>query len=136
MLGADYASSGAGGIMGIFMAYFVVLLLFALAIYIFTAVALMVLADKTHSKTPKWFAWIPVLNLVLMVDEAGLPIWTFLLFFLGIIPLVGGLLALIFELYVWWKIAERVGKPGWYSLLSLIPLIGPFISIGLIAWGK
>lgn len=100
------------------------------------AIALMVLADKTKSEIPKWFAWIPFLNLILTIDVSGLPIWTFIFFFLEVIPFVGWILTWIFNIYVWWKIAERVGKPGWYSLLNLIPLIGPFLSIGLITWGK
>ena len=125
-----------GSLAGLSATIILAALLYELAIYIYTALAMMKIADKTKVKTPKWFAWIPILNLILMVDEAGLPtVWT-LAFLVAVIPFVGGILVLIFSLYLLWKIAENVKKPGWYSLLSLIPIVGPFLTWGLIAWGK
>jgi len=46
---------------------------------------------------------------------------------------------LIFNMIWWWKICERRGKPGWWTLIVLIPIIGwiwGLVMIGILAWGK
>ena len=108
------------------------------AAYIFVALALMTIAKKKgKTSVPAWFAWVPILNVLLMLDIAGLPLWYLVLFIvLPIIPFIGALATLALGIYVWYKIAEAVKKPGWYALLMLIPIVGPFVGIGLIAWGK
>ncbi len=118
------------------VALLVSVLVYFVAVYIYTALALMKIADKTKVKTPKWFAWVPILNWILTVDEAGLPTAWALVFLATFIPYVGGLVVGIFELFLFWKISERLKKPGAYALWNLVPLIGPFVSLGLIAWYK
>ena len=65
--------------------------------------------------------------------------WWPWLFLIGIIiPFVGGLLLLAFSVFgiIWqWKMFEAVGKPGWWALLCLIPVVN-LIMIGIAAWGK
>lgn len=102
------------------------------AIYVYTAVVLMVIAKKTKTEYP-WLAWIPVANFYLMTKIAGMPWWTMLLLLLGFIPILGGLVIMAVTTVWWWKIAEARGKPGWYALLMLIPLVG-FVIMGVIAW--
>ncbi len=116
----------------------VVGVIFVIAVYVFMALALMTIAKKKgKTSVPDWFAWVPILNVLLMLDIAGLPQWYIVLFIvLSLIPLVGSIAVLALSVYVWYKIAEAVKKPGWYALLILIPIVGPFVGIGLIAWGK
>jgi hypothetical protein len=46
---------------------------------------LQTIAQKTNTENP-WLAWIPMLNIILMLNIAKKPIWWFVLF---LIPLVG-----------------------------------------------
>ena len=103
-----------------------------LILYIYFALVLQAIAKKT--KTPNsWMAWLPIFNTYLMVKEAGLSGWWFLVWFIGIIPVVGFVLAFLFSIWVWWRISERSGHPGWLSILMLIPILNIIIP-GVIAW--
>ena len=46
----------------------------ALVAYVFSAICLMKIAEKTG--TPNgWWAWVPILNVLLMISIAGKPMW-------------------------------------------------------------
>lgn len=111
-------------------------LLVWLPVYIYLSWALMVIAQKTSTPNA-WLAWIPIGNLYLMTQIAGVPWWTMLVFLLSPIPILNlGILAV--SIWWWLKIAEKRGMPGWYGVLTalaFLPLV-PFIFIGIIAWGK
>jgi hypothetical protein len=54
-------------------------LLFFAVFYVYTALALMTIATKTN--TPNgWLAWIPIANIILMLNIARKPIWWIVLF--------------------------------------------------------
>jgi len=108
--------------------------LLGLALYIYFAVALMTIAKKT--KTPNgWLAFIPIANVYLMTQIAGLPAWYTLAILLPIIPIVGPIAMMVAMVYFWWKIAEAIKKPGWWGLLILVP-IANLVIVGIMAWGK
>ncbi|OYT32469.1 hypothetical protein DRJ22_01040 [Candidatus Woesearchaeota archaeon] len=108
-------------------------LIVAAILHIYLALALTTIAKKT--KTPNaWLAWIPVANLYLMTQIADVPWWTLLIALIGgLIPFIGILIFAAIGIWWWWKIAEARNKPGWLSLLLLIPLVN-LIVIGIIAW--
>ncbi len=123
-----------GAALGTFVAANMILamLLFA-GIYIFTALALMVIAKKTKTENA-WLAWIPVANLYLMTKIAGVSWWTLLIVLFGnFIPILGGIAALAVMIWWWWKIAEARNKPGWYGILMLIPIVN-LIVMAILAW--
>lgn len=96
-------------------------LIFGIIMYIAYAIPLYVLSQKTNRGTP-WFSFIPILNLVLMVQVANKPIWWILLFF---VPCVNIVMLVI----TWMAIAEAVNKPSWIGILTIVPfvnLIVPF----------
>lgn len=102
--------------------------------YVFMALALMKMAEKT--KTPNgWLAWIPIANLYLMTQIAKVPWWTMLLLFLGFIPVLGAILAIVITIWWWMKIAERLDRPNWWGLMMLIPIVN-YVFVYLLAWGK
>lgn len=126
----DMIGAGAG-----FAALGVTVLLIALAIYIYTAWALMVIAHKTRTENA-WLAWIPIANLYLMTQISQTPWWTFLIvLFAGLIPVVGWIISLGITAWWWWLIAERRRMPGWLGILMIIPLVN-LVVIGYIAWAK
>jgi len=95
--------------------FLVLYLLFWLALYIYLALSLQVLAKKTN--TPNgWLAWIPIANIFLMLQIAQKPLWWFVLILIPIVNIVIGIL-------IWMKIAERRGKPSWVGILMIVPVI-------------
>ena len=116
-----------------------------IAIYVYAAWALMNIAKKANHKYP-WLAWIPIANIVLMLQMADLH-WAWILLLIGfIIPLLNFLVMIAFAVIMvmaWWKIAEKIGKPGWWGLIvilaGIIPILGHIVSLvflGMMAWGK
>ena len=71
-----------------------------------------VLGQRANHASP-WFAFIPILNLIILVQLADLEMFWVLLCF---IPFVG--------FYPWYKIAEKQGKNGLVVLGFLIPCVG------------
>lgn len=111
-----------------------VYLIFTLGLYVYFALALMTIAQKTNTPNA-WLAWIPIGNVYLMTQIAGVPWWTMLVIFVGFIPVLGYLAILGVSLWWWWKISEKRGKEGWWSILLLIPVVN-LVIIGMLAWGK
>ncbi|MGM5483709.1 MAG: hypothetical protein ACQER9_02205, partial [Nanobdellota archaeon] len=80
-------------------------------------------------------AWIPILNVYLMT-QIGKQHWGWALavVLLPLIPFIGAALGTAAGIYLWWKIAEEIKKPGWWSLLLLIPIVN-LVIMGIMAWG-
>ena len=98
-----------------------------LPLYIYFALTLMVTANKLGVKNA-WFAWIPILNIILMFQCAGLSPWLFLLMF---IPLIN----IILLVYAYMKIAERRGFESWLGILMIVPIANLIIP-GYLAWAE
>ena len=120
--------------LGVLGAFAVVFALISIAFYIYHAIALMHIAQKTKTQNA-WLAWIPIANLYLMTQIAKVPWWTFLAFILVIIPFIGPLAFMAVVVWWWWMIAERRKMPGWYGILTIIPIVN-LVIIGIIAWKK
>jgi hypothetical protein len=103
----------------------VFLLLIGLAVYVYTALAVQTIAEKTKTENP-WLAWIPIANIILLLNIAKKPIWWIVLF---LIPLVN----IIFIIMVWMGVAEARGKPNWVGILMIVPLVGAIVP-GYLAW--
>jgi len=101
------------------------LLLLAAAAYVYMALALSTIAVKTNTENA-WLAWIPIANIVLMLNIARKPVWWIVLF---LIPLVSIIMAII----VWMGIAEARRKPNWWGILLIVPVVGLIVP-GYLAW--
>lgn len=97
--------------LGMIVIFFLVL---ALICYVFFAICLMKLAKKTNTKD-RWFAWVPILNAILMLRIAQKPLWWF---FLLLIPPINIAIMIV----VWMAIAKAVKKPDWLGILMLVPI--------------
>lgn len=86
-----------------------------LGFYAYFAYSLMLIAQKTNTDNG-WFAWVPLLNVVLLFNIARKPIWWLLLLLIPIVNIV--IVAL-----VWMGVAEMRNKPGWWGLLIFVPLV-------------
>lgn len=99
--------------LGIF--YFVIFLVF----YLYFGICYMQIAKKTQTPNT-WWAWIPILNILLFVKIAGKPWWWVLLL---LIPLVN----IIISIILWMEVAKKRGKPDWVGILIIVPVVGFFI---------
>lgn len=106
-------------------AFFFIFCIFFLVFYVYHALALQTIATKTNTENP-WFAWIPILNIILMLNIARKPIWWIVLF---LIPLVGFVMLIL----VWMGIAEARNKPNWWGILIIIPPVNIIVP-GYLAW--
>ncbi len=125
---------GAGDL-GELIGFIVILFLVGLAVYIYTAFALMSIAKRTNTPNP-WLAWIPIANIYLTTQIAGVEGWWTLSLLLAVIPfvnLVGIWIFLGINVWWWWRIVERLRKPGWWGILTLIPIVN-LVIMGILAW--
>jgi hypothetical protein len=99
--------------------------LFGLLGYLYITFSVFMIANKTGTDNA-WFAFVPILNIILLLQIANKPIWWILLF---LIPLVNIVIAII----VWMGVAEARGKPSWMGILLIIPIVN-LIVIGYLAF--
>lgn len=107
---------------GGFLMFFMV---FALATYVYVALALSTIAEKTNTENG-WLAWIPIANVILMLNIARKPIWWIVL---CLIPLVN----IVIFIILWMGIAEARNKPSWWGVLMLVPIVSLIVP-GYLAW--
>lgn len=116
----DYGASSqvspeaAGLGLAIFGGVMIFMLVIFLIIYIYMAICLMKMAHKTNTSNA-WMAWIPILNVILMLQIGKKPIWWIILF---LIPLVN----IIISILAWMAICKELGKPEWLGVLMIIPV--------------
>ena len=105
-----------------FIGFFLIILL---ASYVYTALALQTIAQKTNTENG-WLAWIPIANVILMLNIAKKPIWWIVL---CLIPLV----SIVMFIIIWMGIAEARNKPNWWGILLIVPVVGIIVP-GYLAW--
>ena len=110
---------------GLGIGLIMVFLIIGAAAYVYMSLALQTIADKTKTEN-SWLAWIPIANLVLMLNIAKKPMWWFILF---LVPFVNIVIAIM----VWMAVAEARGKPSWWGILTIVP-IANLIVPGVLAW--
>lgn len=117
----EIPKAAVAGLAGMMMFMF----LFVAAAYVYMALALMTIANKTKTENA-WLAWIPIANIILMLNIAKKPIWWIVL---CLIPLVN----IVIFVLVWMGIAEARGKASFWGILMIIPVVGLIVP-GFLAW--
>lgn len=135
----------AGGMLGAFMAFFmaflVVILVIVVALYVYTSFAYMAIARKAKYSSPA-IAWIPLVGPALIASSTAKMHWWPILLLIGcIIPFVSWIFTIAFSVFfiIWmWKTFETVGKPGWWAIFMIIPILNIvyLIFLGIAAWSK
>jgi hypothetical protein len=121
---AQEEGGGAGAVAAL-GAIMMVFFLIAAAFYVYVSLALMTIAKKTNTPNA-WLAWIPIVNIILILNIAKKPLWWFIL---CLIPLVN----IVIMIILWMAIAEARGKPSWWGILIIIPLVNLIVP-GYLAW--
>lgn len=111
---------------GLGAAFGATFLFIILALYAFTAICFMKIAEKTNTENG-WWAWIPILNILLMLAIARKPMWWILLM---LIPLVNFVIIIL----VFVGICQARGKSGLLTIGMLIPIVN-LIVLGYLAFG-
>ena len=123
-LAQDNDNSGLAGLaLGGVMLF--VIFAFAAAFYVYLALALQTIANKTNTPNA-WLAWIPIANTFLALMIAKKPLWWFLLL---LIPLVN----IVIWIMVWMAIAEARAKPNWWGIMVIVPVMN-LVMPGYLAW--
>ena len=127
----DVAAAGAAGIFGLLFAGvgLVISLVVGLGTYIYMSLALMTIGKKLGYENP-WFAWIPILNMIMLLKLGDQNPWLLLL---ALIPGLGGLALLVIMIIAIMKICEKRGFNKMLGLLMLVPLAN-YVLLGILAW--
>ncbi len=146
---AEQGVEAIGGVLGlifsILFAMVAVVFFVAIGIYVYSSFAYMEIGKKAKHKNPG-IAWIPFVGKPLLTSQIAKMPWWPVLFLLGgifiFIPIVGvfiyyaSMVAFTVFFFIWrWKAYEKVGHPGWFSLIFLIPIVG-YVFLGIVAWSK
>jgi hypothetical protein len=95
--------------------------------YVYMAVTLQTIAQKTNTANG-WLAWIPIANLILLLNIAKKPIWWIILI---LIPIVN----IIMLILVWMGVAETRGKPSWLGVVIIVPIVNLIVP-AYLAWSE
>ena len=99
----------------------------AILLYGFFGLCLMVLARKLNENRV-WWAWVPVLQVLLMLRLGQVSLWWFIAL---LVPFINVGVAI----YVWIRIAGRRSKPWWMGVLMIVPVADLFV-LGYLAYSQ
>ena len=117
-----YETSSSGGAAGGMFVF-----LFAFALYFYFSFAQYKIAQKLGNDNP-WFAFIPILNTVQLVQMGQKPMYWLLFLLLPIVNIV------CFAV-LWMDVARKIGHSPAVGFFVLIPPIS-LITIGIMAFGQ
>jgi uncharacterized membrane protein YhaH (DUF805 family) len=127
-----------GAFMGAFLIIFLIILILIIGVYIFTSLAYVKIGKKANLENPN-LAWIPGIGpLILAYQASKMHWWPWLLYIGTIIPFINIIAVLILTAYtiIWhWRLFEAINKPGWWSILLLVPIVN-LVIIGIAAWSE
>lgn len=103
------------------------ILLFLLAYYIYMSICLSKIAKKTNTENA-WFAWIPILDMLLALKIAQKPTWWIVWFF---IPFAN----VVVYILIWMGISKTLGKQEWLGILMIISPLNLIVP-GYLAFSK
>jgi hypothetical protein len=124
-LAQDDEAAAVAAMGGIAIVIILVALVFVAAAYCYFALALSTIARKTNTENA-WWGWVPILQILLMLNVAKKPIWWIVL---CLIPFVN----IVIFIIVWMAIAEARGKPNWWGILIIVPVVSLIVP-GYLAW--
>ena len=108
-----FAMESGGGLLAMLGTTF---LLFAIGLYLVFSWLFYRIACNAGQKQDAWWAFIPIVNVLLFCKTAQKPLWWF---FLCLVPFVNiVVLGILF-----WKTAENCGQHGFWGICMLLPFI-------------
>lgn len=127
-----------GELLTILAGMMVITIFVSIGLYIYMGLAYMALGKKAKLKTPS-LSWIPGIGpLILAFQASKMHWWPWLLLIGMFIPVLNFIASPVFTVFaiIWhWKMFEAVGRPGWWGVMLLIPIVG-LVLVGIAAWSK
>jgi uncharacterized membrane protein YhaH (DUF805 family) len=124
--------------LGLFAAFAMFFFILAIIVYLYSSFAYMAIAKKAKYPSPG-IAWIPLVGPAIITAKTAQMHWWPILLLIGVfIPFIGGLFSLAFAVFsiIWlFKTYEKIGKPGWWAIMMIIPIVG-LVFLGIAAWSK
>ncbi|MBE2265202.1 MAG: signal peptidase I [Flavobacteriales bacterium] len=102
---------------GILAGAFAAILIVGLLVYLFIGFCLGKCFEKAGK--PLWAGFIPIYNIVILLEIVGRPLWWLALFLLGFIPIVGSIAVLVIMAILWIDFAKSYGKDVVWGILLL-----------------
>lgn len=121
LLAQSSEEAAAGGIMAVMGGMMLLYWAYAIAMYVGWALALSKKASAMGLQN-SWFAWVPILNIVLLIQIVELETWW----------IIVCLLCGIATIYPLMKFAEKCGKESWWGILAIVPCIGIIVPFMLM----
>ncbi|MHC4501645.1 MAG: DUF5684 domain-containing protein [Planctomycetota bacterium] len=103
-------------------------LLIIVGVYLYLAITMAKMARKVGQSNYAWWAYIPILNTVLLCKMAYKPMWWFLL---CLVPLVN---IVVFAM-LWIEVAKGCKQSPVWGVMVLVPFIN-LIALGLLAFSS
>jgi len=101
-----------------------------LAAYVFGALAWMKIGNSLRYEY-SWLAWIPVANMFMIAILGDLPVWLPIVlivgYFIPFVNILAGIGWLVVMIYATLNIARKLGKPEWYCVGIVIPLLNLWV---------
>ncbi len=105
---------GAGVAAGMAVAMIGIIIV-SLLVYLFIGFCLGKLFEKAGK--PLWAGFVPVYNVMVILELVGRPMWWIALFLLGLIPIVGTIIVVVMMAIIWIDFAKSYGKDVVWGLL-------------------
>jgi len=102
----------------------IVLILVWLAVYVFSALCLMKMADKLGVEN-SWFAFIPFLNLWLLCKMGDRDNNWFILML--VFAFCCGIVTAVMAILIFMDVAEKLGFENWWGILLIIPIFNFYV---------
>lgn len=99
--------------------------------YVYSSFTLMKIAKKLKYENA-WFAWIPVLNVILLFKLGDQN--PFFLFFV-LLPIAGPVIVFVLSVIAYMNLCEKFGRDRLLGLLKISGL-GELILLGILTWHK
>lgn len=109
---SDSANTAAAA--GVAFGVLAIIIFAALAVYLFFCFCSKRICEKC-GVNPGILIWIPIVQLIPLLQAAQMPVWTIILFFIPIVSIVVSVM-------MWVKICQARGKSGWLVILMFIPI--------------
>jgi hypothetical protein len=117
--------------LGMLMAMGAVFFIFSIVVYLFIGFCLGKVFEKAGK--PLWAGFIPIYNLIIILQIVGRPIWWVAFLLAAIIPVVGGLVCLAVAIIIGIDLAKSFGKDTLWGVLTA--LFG-IVMIPIMAFSK
>ncbi len=100
--------------------------LFMIGMYLFFTYMLYRIAQKCGQKDNAWWAFIPIMNILLYCQMAGKPMWWTVLMFVPIVNLVVFVIMSV-------AVAKNAGQPAFWGVALIIPFLN-FVALIVMAF--